>query len=190
MHKNNNDRELAVNLASYDQLTFQQDYNRYADEMYLYAMKILNKKEVCEDIVQDVFIDLWSKKDNKEIEYLKAYLLKCVKYKIFKYFRDVKLPKSDLTRLNIIDMSMDIDRKLEFDELNSHIRQCVSKLPARRKQIFMLSRYQNRSNSEIAKELNISIQAVKNQISMAISFIRNNLRTEEMIFFFSFLLSV
>lgn len=103
---------------------------------------------------------------------------------MFKYFRDQKITKEDLTRLNLIEFSVKASQTLEYSQLESAINSSVSKLPPRCKEIFELSRFEHKSNKEIAEALNISIQAVKNQVSKAIGLIRENLIKDEHILFF------
>lgn len=165
-------------------LAFEEIYNHYSKNMFIYAMSVFKDKQICEDIVQNVFIDIWSKRKQLKIKKLKAYLFKAVKYQIFNYLRDRKISHEDLTRLNLIDISMDVSRKLEFEELEELIDKEVNKLSSRCRQIFVLSRYQHKSNKEISSELGISIQAVKNQISKALGSIRQNISSEEVVFYF------
>ncbi len=178
------DKELLRQLALGNELAFKAIYDSYSKDMFLYAINIFKKKEVCEDLIHDVFISLWSKRRDLKIKHLKSYLFQSIKYQIFNHLRNRKISNEDLTRFNIIDLSMNISQKLEFDELEQLIKKEVTKLPERCQQIFVLSRYQHKSNKEIAEELNISIQAVKNQISKALQAIRHNLVMEEAIFYF------
>lgn len=182
--RNCNNIELLEKFAANNVLAFEEIYNRYSKDMFIFAMNIFKEKEVCEDIIQNVFTDLWSKRKKIQITNLKAYLFQSVKYQIFNHIRNRKLSFQDLTRLNIIDLSINISENLEFEELQELIDKQVSKLPTRCQQIFLLSRYEHKSNKEIANELGISIQAVKNQISKALVFIRQNLRSEEVVFYF------
>ena len=184
MTEEHNDRELLEQLALGNELAFEKIYVNYSKDMFLYAMNVLKKKEVCEDIVQNVFITVWSKRKEVKIENLKPYLFQSVRYQIFNHLRNQKISNEDLTRVNIIDLSMNISQKLEFDELEELIKNQVKKLPTRCQEIFVLSRYQHKSNKEIAMELDISIQAVKNQISKALGAIRKNLSSEELVFYF------
>ena len=184
MTEEHNDRELLEQLALGNELAFEKIYVNYSKDMFLYAMNVLKKKEVCEDIVQNVFITVWSKRKEVKIENLKPYLFQSVRYQIFNHLRNQKISNEDLTRVNIIDLSMNISQKLEFDELEELIKNQVKKLPTRCQEIFVLSRYQHKSNKEIAMELDISIQAVKNQISKALGAIRQNLSSEELVFYF------
>lgn len=182
------DSKLLEEMQNGDRQSFKTIYNKYSKDLFLYAIKVIKNRTVCEDIVQDVFIALWSKREKTKISALKPYLFQAVKYQIFNHFRNSKFSSEDLTRLNIIDVSMNVAQKLEYSELEMRIRNHVDKLPQRCRQIFMLSRYQHKSNKEIAEELDISVQAVKNQISKALAFLRSNLRLEEMVFLSLFLL--
>ncbi|WP_276166531.1 RNA polymerase sigma-70 factor [Zobellia alginiliquefaciens] len=164
-----------------DNSSFKAIYDKYSRAMFIYAHNIIKDRAVCEDIIQEVFISLWSKRKTNKITSLKPYLFQAVKFQIFNHFRNNKLSTEDLTRLNIIDVSMNVSQKLEYSELDQIIRDHVAKLPKRCRHIFVLSRYHHKSNKEIAEELEISVQAVKNQISKALASLRNNLQLEEAI---------
>lgn len=173
-----------------DNASFRAIYEKYARDLFHYAQNVINDKAVCEDIIQEVFVSLWSKRKTNRITSLKPYLFQAVKYQIFNHFRNNRFSKEDLTRLNIIDVSMNISQDLEYSELDQIIRNHVAKLPKRCRHIFVLSRYQHKTNKEIAEELEISVQAVKNQISKALAFLRNNLQVEEAVFVSLLLLSI
>ncbi len=177
--------ELVINGNSD---AFREVYDKYSKSMFLYAFKILNNKEACEDIIQNIFIDFWSKRKTNTIKNLKAYLFQSVKYQIFNHIRNKKISSEDLTRLNLIDVSLNVSQKMEYLELEELIKDIVNKqLPKRCQQIFILSRFEHKSNKEIANELGITIQAVKNQISKGIQKIKLTLQSEEVILY-SFLL--
>lgn len=175
---------LLERMALDDMKAFEEIYNRYSSKMLIYALNILSKKEICEDLIQNIFIDFWSKRKQLQITNLEGYLFRAIKFQVFNHFRNQKFPNQDLTRLNIIDVSINASKKMEYDELEQTIQAYVTKLPKRCKLIFELSRYQHKSNKEIAAELDISMQAVKNQISKALIFIRQNLQREDLILFF------
>ena len=184
MYQNFSDVELLEKLASDNILAFEEIYSRYSKNMFLYAMNIFKNKEVCEDVLQNVFTDFWAKRREVKITNLKSYLFQSVKFQIFNHIRNQKISNEDLSRLHIVDISANLTQKIEFDELQKLINDLITRLPERCKLIFMLSRYEHKSNKEIASELGISIQAVKNQISKAIKQIRQNLTSEEAVFYF------
>ncbi|MDO5979836.1 RNA polymerase sigma-70 factor [Flavivirga spongiicola] len=178
------DKELLEQIALGNSKAFKELHEMYASKMFLYAFNVIKNKEACEDIIQNIFIDFWSKRKEAKIINIKAYLFRAVKYQIFNYFRDQKFTKEDITRLNIVDLSVNTSKKMEYDELKKAIHDSVNKLPKRCKEIFELSRYQYKSNKEISEDLKISMQAVKNQISKALKFIKKDLQDEEHLFYF------
>lgn len=178
------DLDLWERMRQDDASAFEEIYNRYAGNMFLYAMNIFKKQEVCEDIIQNIFMDFWTKRQESEIRNLKSYLFQSVKFQVFKHLRTRRFSEEDLTRLQIIDATMDVSEKIEFEELEHLINELVNHLSPRCRQIFIMSRFQNKSNAEIAATLNISHQAVKNQISRAIKFIRQEIQPQEVALFF------
>ena len=167
-----------------DVKAFEEIYHKYASRMLTYALQILKEKEVCEDIVQNIFIDFWSKRETNTVENLEGYLFRAVKFQIFKYFRDTKFSNEDLTRLNLVEVSVSASKVLEYQDLELAIKNSVDQLPSRCKEIFELSRFEHKTNQEIADLLGVSLQAVKNQISKALSAIRTDLKKEEHILLF------
>jgi len=173
-------------IANENSDAFREVYEMYSKNMFHYAYKVLNDKEACEDIIQNIFVAFWSKrKDATTIKNLKAYLFQSVKYQIFNHIRNRKISNEELTRLNLIDVSMNVSQKMEYAELEELIKNIIeSKLPKRCQQIFMLSRFEHKSNKEIADELGITIQAVKNQISKGIHKVKLSLQSEEVVLYF------
>jgi RNA polymerase sigma-70 factor (ECF subfamily) len=172
------DSELFEMIRLGNERAFDEIHSRYAHRMYLYALNVLNKAEVCEDIVQNIFVSLWVKKEVVNIKSLKSYLFKAVKYQIFNYYREHKISEIDLTRLTIVDISSSALEIMEFKELEQIIHQCINNLPKKCQHIFKLSRYEDKSHKEIAESLDISKQTVKNQISTALKKIKENLNNE------------
>ncbi len=178
------DTEL-LRLISLDNVSaFEMIFEKYSKDMFSFAMNIFRRREICEDIVQNIFVDFWTNRKKTKITHLKPYLYQAVKFQIYKYLRDRRISADDLIPKDIVDFSMNISEKLESDELEEIINVQLEKLPPRCKQIFILSRYENMTNKEISTKLGISIQAVKNQISKALHFMRQNLSSEGVIFYF------
>ena len=184
MLKSYTSADLLKRIAVDDIKAFEEIYRRYTAKMLSYALNILKDKVVCEDIIQNIFIDFWSKRKEHTIQNLEGYLFRAVKFQVFKHFRDKKLSTEDLTRLNLIDVSVNASKTLEYTELETAIHNSVLKLPPRCKQVFELSRYEHKTHKEIADTLGISVQAVKNQVTKALSFIKEHLKNDEHILFF------
>ncbi|QPH38551.1 RNA polymerase sigma-70 factor [Pedobacter endophyticus] len=185
--KTYNDEEALAQMALDNQDAFKALYEKYSGKMLLYAFNVIKNKETAEDIIQNIFVDFWSKRTHVEINNIESYLFRAVKYQIFNFFRNQKLAIEDITRLNIIDISISASQKIEYHQLEKTINEMVAKLPKRCKEIFEMSRFKFKSHKEIADELGISVQAVKNQISRALIFIKDELRKEEYLLFSFFI---
>ena len=151
-------------------------YRQYWSKLYIYAFNVLRDREICEDIVQEIFVDLWIKRHDVRISDLNSYLYQSVKYQIYNYFRNSKYKKQLLIRFDLINTQYNIDELYEKKELRTIVKNVISKLPKRRRMIFQMSRYEGLSNKEISENLNISLQTVKNQISQSLKSIRKSLK--------------
>lgn len=177
------DQELLSRIRNDDEIAYRAIYSKYAEKLFVYAMNIFKQKEICEDILQIVFIQLWEKRNENNITHLKAYLYQAVKFQIFKTLRGHRFTQEDITRLNLVDASLNASRKMEFDQLESLIHNLVHHLSPRCRQIFIMSRFEEKSNKEIALELGLSKQSVKNQISVAIKKIREQISPEQLVLY-------
>jgi RNA polymerase sigma-70 factor (ECF subfamily) len=177
------EKELFELINLEDKESFELVYKKYWSKLYIYIFNILREREICEDIIQNVFIDLWEKRHDILISNLNQYLYQSVKYQIFNHFRKSKYKKELLMKFNQFCTEYEIDELYEQKELRDQIKDAISKLPEQRRIIFQMSRDEGLSNKEIAESLNISIQTVKNQISESLKFIRKSLITFYMIFF-------
>ena len=166
-----------------DKTSFDQIYRQYWSKLYIYAFNVLKEKEICEDIIEEIFIDLWTKKDYIRISDLNSYLYQSVKYQIFNHFRRSKYKNQLLLKLDLMSTQYQIDELYEKKELKAQIKRLISRLPKQRRLIFQMSRYDGFSNKEISENLNISLQTVKNQISKSLKFIRRSLKNISLLFF-------
>ena len=158
-------------------------YEQYWSKLYIYAFNVLHEKEICEDIIQEIFVGLWIKRNDIQISNLDSYLYQSVKYQIFNHFRRSKYKRQLMERFNEESRKYKIDESYEKKELKVHIKNAISKLPEQRRLIFQMSRYEGLSNKEISDNLNISLQTVKNQISESLKFIRKSLKNLYMFLF-------
>lgn len=166
------DKELMRKMQK-SESAFEIIFDRHWSRLYTYAFNVLKDQSVCEDLVQEVFIDLWQKRKEKEIENLSAFLLQAIKFKIFNHIRSLKVVHGYLDRISKLEITQaSFEETLLAQEDEKLIRAMVEDLPSRCKEIFLLSRFEQLSNQEIATQLGISIQTVKNQISKALSHLR------------------
>lgn len=127
-----------------------------------------------EDIAQDVFYELWKKRARLTIKTsLKAYLRRAAMNKALNFIRDQKIKFDDEEKQAPLESKIpSINQKLEAAELQQLIDQVIDDLPERCRVVFVLSRFEEMSYNEIAKQLDISSKTVENQISKALKILR------------------
>ena len=166
-----------------DQIAFKEIYKRHWSKLYIYSFNILKEKDLCEDIIQEIFSDLWIRRNEIEISNLQSYLYQSVRNQIYKHFRSTRYKEELLNQLNIFLNNPTVAELYDSQEFQSFVNNSISKLPEQRRIIFQLSRDEELSNKEISKKLNISVQTIKNQISKSLQFLRKSLKNLNTILF-------
>lgn len=130
--------------------------------------------------VQDAFLGLWESKSEFSNEYqLQSYLYTAVKNNCLNILRRQKLKETfvkEVNQLNIDSLNQLDTSNDAFREIETIIANTLSELPPRCKEIFVLSRYNGKKNSEIAEILGISVKSVEAQITKALKIFKNVLK--------------
>ncbi|MTG99245.1 sigma-70 family RNA polymerase sigma factor [Myroides albus] len=160
----------------------QTNYDLYWDILYRYAYNLTREHDIASDIVQDVFIAIWSKYDELTIDKPKAYLLSSVKYKSLHYIKNRPLNTLQLETVFHVLSENDLLSEQEQEVFQSQLLDLIySKaqevLPLRCFEVFYLRFYQHYSYKEIASRLSISESTVENHISKSLKILRVNLPT-------------
>ncbi len=170
-----NEESLLVALKFGDTSAFDAIYSAYGKTLYMYLLSRLDDQDLCNDILQDVFVSLWEKREYMQVDTsLKAYLFQSIKYKIVdQYRRNQKYQKylselGDYLNTHIIQPTDNIDHKNRL----SGVMHTIDGLPCRMKEIFVLSRFEHLPVGAIAEKLSISPQTVKNQLTKALHILR------------------
>jgi len=173
------DVALVKSLSKGNVLAFNTLFKKYSNRLYHFAFGYLKSEVESEEIVQEVFTKIWEKRSElkKELSF-KSYLFTIAFNIIRKHFR-TKAYFSEYLKSGISsDPDMQTSEKITYDSLHKYIAELVNQLPARRKEIFIKSRFEGLSIKEIAEELKISHKTVENQLTDALRFIRINLNKE------------
>lgn len=154
-------------------------FKRFYKPLRAYAFRFVNDKDLSEDIVQDVFYELWKRRESIrfEDESVKSYLFKAVYTHALnaldKKQQDVYPLKpereTDILDQYVSSYMQNSEQSLLLKELEEEIMSYINTLSPQCHKIFMLSRSYGLKNREIAEQLNISIKAVEKQISKALS---------------------
>ena len=158
---------------------FEQIYQCHWLELYNYSYNILRDKDVCEEIVQELFLSLWNKRENLIITYsIKAYLFKAIRFQSINYLRSEKVKQNyaaNYSAFNKVTFDNSNEEHMHLSDLAGIIEKEVSKLPEKCQQIFRLSRNDHQSIKNIAEHLNISHKTVENQLTKALGHLRSSL---------------
>jgi RNA polymerase sigma-70 factor (family 1) len=154
-----------------DREAFNEIYHRYWLQLFQIAVSKVSVKEEAEDIIQDLFISIWVKRHSLQVHTtLKGYLFSALKYKIINLYELKSVRKNYFIHVSANGKRHDnpTEEKIKYDEVQREIEIGVEKLSPNVKHVFLLSRNDNLSISEIAERLELSPQTVKNQISKAL----------------------
>lgn len=175
----NTDEQLLSKMADGDRQAFTFLYRRYWEELFITSAKTLRGKDEAADIVQDVFLSLWNRRKELNIQgSVAAYLHTSVRYKCINYI-ERNITRRDyllrLTRVQINNFSTNPEAKLILKEMQETIGKAVSSMPPKMQEVYKLSRLEHLSHKEIAEYLSISVETVKKHIHHALNLIRTDL---------------
>lgn len=170
------DIELVLLLKNEDECAFTALYKRYWQRMFNSAYKRLQDKELSQDIIQNIFSDLWERRKQLQIDNLPAYLHTAVRFQVFKQTsnRTVRSEFLDAFEETVVCPTQTDDQLLENETLDL-FKSWVRALPEKRRKIFLLHYFEDKPTSEIADRLEISQKTVQNQLNTAAQLLRARL---------------
>lgn len=155
---------------------FQALYMRFRPGLSSFASAIVKNAEDADEIVNDVFVSIWEKRDSLILDdSLKNYLFTAVKNRCLNHIKKARLPFSEMPdEFTPASTSHTADHIFEGKELHNRITWLIEQLPTKCKQVFLLSRMFDLSYKEIADIMDISTKTVENQIGIALKFLKAN----------------
>jgi RNA polymerase sigma-70 factor (ECF subfamily) len=167
------DAELLHAIKEGDAAAFKVLYDRYWERLYLKACQRVDKDEA-KDVVQEIMTTLWRRRKEVftfEDGEIGRYLFTAVKYRVISHYAYSAAEIKNSALFEVLSGHVSTN-PLETKELSEFIESEVSRLPARMQQVFRMSREEDVSIPEIARNLNISEQTVKNQLTEALKRLR------------------
>ncbi len=156
---------------------FESIFNLYYSGLIVYANRFTGQTEASQDIVHDVFITLWEKRDSLRMNSAKAYLFSSVRNRCLNHIEQLKIRNEYQEQ---ILQKGDITGQLTWEyyveaELQEHIEKAIRQLPPQCQKIFIMNRFDGKSIAEIAGELNISPRTAEKHIEVALKKLRQEL---------------
>jgi len=170
------EKDLIRELKEGSNKAFDKIYQMYSKRLYAYSIQFTKSSGDAEEIVQDVFLKLWMNKENiRQEETLRSLLFIMAKHNLINaYHSKVNHPIYE-EYVNNMDFLSEENAysRLEYDEFVQKLYAAMKKLPLTQQKVITLSRMQQLSNKEVAEELSLSEQTVKNQLSLGLKTLRD-----------------
>jgi len=170
------EKSLIVALNSGDQQAFEKLYHLYSVRILKRLVFLLKDVEIAKEILQDVFLTVWEKRETLDAERsFRSLLFRIAENKVVDFFR--KAANERKLQEHIIHLSTQsyfhTEDSLAIKEADSILQQAINSLSAKRKEIFILCRLEGKTYEEAGKILGISAGTVNDHMVKALRIIRN-----------------
>lgn len=179
MNKEISDYEMVASLREGNADSFTKIYHRYFQLMFRFSYKKLKDEELAKDFVQELFAQLWKKREKISAEgNLTQYMYISIRSKIFNYFAHQKVEAKHIDSLKSYASNYvfeHTDHLIREKELSKYIEIQIQALPSKMRQVFKMSWKENMSHKEIADELGTTESNVSHHIINALKILRTKL---------------
>ena len=167
---NTTDERLIEAIRKNDYVSYNKLFERYYGRLCQYVYSLLMDKSDTEDIVQELFLNIWKNRERIEIkENVGGYLYKMAKHLALNHLRS-KVYFNNLSETQ--DQLSYEDDRVESEEFRIALYSCIDHLPGRCKQVLLLHRIKGLKQKEISEKLDVSIKTIKNQIWISLQKLR------------------
>lgn len=158
-------------------------YDKYCNRIYFLAMKFLKSPELSQELVQDVFLKLWEKREELDCERpVEAWLYTVAKNRIINQFKKLarehnRVFSSELC-MEISDVKAGADHKILSSEMSRVLNDAINQLPEKQRVVYTLAKLEGFSRFEIADQMQISALTVKTHMSRAAVSVKNFMQSK------------
>lgn len=171
------DRDLLARLRGGDHGAFDQLFRQWYEPAVRSASRILRDAGVAEELAQDVFLELWRRRESLPPESsVGAYVLQSVRNRALNHLRHLQVQQRSVVHIEALTEPAErSDARLQTGELQVAVRDAIAALPPRTREVFVLSRERGLRYGEIAAMLGVSVKAVEANMSRALRLLRARL---------------
>lgn len=176
--------------------SFKYFFDRYYEDLCNFVHVYLHDQALSEEIVQDIFVYFWENREKLQINTsVKSFLFSASKFKSLNLLRDTKTQKRIVERIGKTELLITSEEEnsyLDTGEFKKILDAAVDQLAPKCREIFLLSKFEDLSNREIAEKLGISVKTVENHMTIALKKLREYLlpfRGKIFLFFLYYFLS-
>ena len=164
-------------LSAGSEVAFTQIFDQYKGKVYSVAWKFLKTNDLAEEIVQDVFLKIWLKREKMaEVNNFRSYLFILTRNLIFDRMKSKAYETTADTELYPARMTIsDADYRLRSRQCLDLLLEAISLLPPRQKEVFQMAKINGLSHERIARKLHLSPLTVKKHMAEALKFVRRHL---------------
>lgn len=170
--------DILTQIKAGDTGSFEQVYHAHCKALVRYANTILKNQDEAEDIVQQLFVGLWTKRDSLEVNTsLKSYLYKAVHNSSLNRIKQLQIKEGHNNQIEYVTekYALSPNAVLDGKEVQEAIDTAIGELPDQCRIIFTMSRYQGLKYQQIADQMNLSVKTVENQMGKALKYLRTRL---------------
>ncbi|RZS69361.1 RNA polymerase sigma factor [Pseudobacter ginsenosidimutans] len=173
-----NEPELLIRLAQSDEKAYTEIIDHYGSVIYGHCLMYVKDAGLAEEITQDILFSIWKQRaELPSISNFAGYVYRMTRNRSINAFKS-KLAATEPPADHLKSWLHSPDASIEYKQLSEAIARGVELLPARRQQVFKMSRYEGLSYEEIAQQLNIAKSTVKDHILEALVFLRTYIKEE------------
>ena len=185
------ENDLFQRISNSDEVAFMSFFDLYFKRIYQFIFKFIREKTESEDLAQIVFIKIWEKRAMlKDVKSIDGFVFTVAHRLVIDHFRLSRTKNNDFTSNKTINetsaSTLTSEDLIQIHEFEKIYDKSLNALPTKRKEIFILSRHEGLTNNQIALKLGISVKTVENQMTSALSFLKECFKQSDFILFIIF----
>ena len=157
------DTELLNRLKNGDNVAFEVIYRRHWQHLYDFAFLKTHDTDVAEEIIQDLFVTIWEKRESLQIKNLRTYLFTSVRNRVIDHYKE-----KVFSELDTIEAPEAPEYSFFLEELEATMQNSIDRLPDKTKRIFLLNRFEGKTVRQISVDLNLPERTVEYHITQAL----------------------